>query len=299
MSESLEEVRKQIDNIDNQVHDLLMERASLVSSVAMAKKESGMQIVQPAREARMMRRLLARHKGPLPAKTIIRIWRELVGSVSLLQTGLSVAVADDGQNNFSHWDMAKNYFGSAVPMKSIKGYQAAISEVLEGRASFAVLPWPELDQEMPWWLHLFNRQNNDSEQIYVIGALPYEKTGADPSEVLDKALIISKMMGYMPSDDDISFIGLELSSDISRARIKERVENAGFEVFNLYTGNIPHNDEVKVHLLQVKGFVDNGSDSIKKLKEGLGDSCYYCHAIGGYPVIPDIDKKPSEQEDSA
>ncbi len=299
MSETLEEIRKEIDSIDNQVHDLLMRRASLVSSVAMAKKESGMQIVQPAREARMMRRLLARHKGPLPAKTIIRIWRELVGSVSLLQTGLSVAVADDGQGGFSHWDMAKNYFGSAVPMKSIKGHQAAISEVLEDRASFAVLPWPELDQEMPWWLHLFNRQNNDDDQIYVIGALPYEKTGSDPSEVLDRALIISKMMGYMPSDNDISFIGLELASDVSRARIKERVEKTGLEVINLYSGVVPHNSDIKAHLVQVRGFVDNSSDLIEDIKETLGEDCYYCHAIGGYPVIPDIDEKTSEQEDAA
>ncbi len=299
MVEKLDNIRKQIDSIDNQLHDLLMERASLVSSVATAKKENGMQIVQPAREARMMRRLLARHKGPLPSKTIIRIWRELVGSVSLLQTGLSVCVSDDGKGNFSYWDMAKDYFGSAVPMKSMKGHQSVISEVIEDRASFAVLPWPELDQEMPWWLHLFNRQNNDDDQIYVIGALPYEKTALYGSQAFDRALIISKMMGYMPSDDDISFIGLELSSDISRARIKERAERAEFDVINLYTGNIPHNDNVKVHLVQVKGFVDNISYSIKNLKDELGDGCHYCYAIGGYPVIPDIDKKPSEQEDVA
>ena len=109
MSKSLEEIRKQIDAIDNQVHDLLMERASLVSSVALAKKESGLQIVQPAREARMMRRLLARHEGPLPKKTIIRIWRELVGSVSLLQTGLNVVISDEGDSH-TYWDMAKKLF---------------------------------------------------------------------------------------------------------------------------------------------------------------------------------------------
>ncbi len=298
MSESLEEIRKQIDSIDNQVHDLLMQRASLVSSVALAKKESGLQIVQPAREARMMRRLLSRHKGPLPKKTIIRIWRELVGSVSLLQTGLSVVIADES-DGYAHWDMAKNYFGSAVPMQVVKGQQAVISQVLEDKSSFAVLPWPELDQEMPWWSHLFNRQNNDQRPLSIIGALPYEKTGQDdPSSIFDKALIISKME-FMPSDIDNSFIGLELSADISRARIRDKAEDAGLEVLNLFSGSLSHNTDVKVHLVQVKGFVDDKSAEVEGLRSSFDEECYYCHAMGGYPVIPDINENASVQDDAA
>lgn len=298
MSESLEEIRKKIDAIDNQVHDLLMERASLVSSVAHAKKESGMQIVQPAREARMMRRLLARHEGPLPKKTIIRIWRELVGSVSLLQTGLNVVISDEGDSH-TYWDMAKNYFGSAVPMHVSKGQQSVISEILEDKSSFAVLPWPELDQEMPWWSHLFNRQNQDQRELSIIGGLPYEKTGMDnSSEVFEKALVVSKMK-FMPSDMDNSFIGLELKADISRARVKEKAEQSGLEVINLFSGTLSHNTSVKVHLVQVKGYVDDESNSISKLRESFDEECYYCHAMGGYPVIPDINEKASVQDDAA
>ena len=297
MSKTLDEIRKQIDSIDNQVHDLLMERASLVSSVASAKKESGMQIVQPAREARMMRRLLARHQGPLPSKTIIRIWRELVGSVSLLQTGLSVVIAEDGEGH-TYWDMAKNYFGSSVPMHSVKGLQSAISELIEDRASFAVLPWPELDQVSPWWAHLFNRNTQDVDELFIIGALPYETTGVDPAQVYDKALIVSKM-GFMSSDDDNSFIGLELKSDVSRARIRERAEDVGLEVVNLYSGTLQHNPDNKVHLMQVSGYAHDQSDAVEALQEKLGESCYYCHVIGGYPVLPEIDLKASAQDDAA
>lgn len=297
MSKTLEEIRKQIDSIDNQVHDLLMERASLVSSVASAKKEAGTQIVQPAREARMMRRLLARHEGPLPSKTIIRIWRELVGSVSLLQTGLSVVIAEDGDGH-TYWDMAKNYFGSAVPMKSIKGQQSAISEIIDDRASFAVLPWPELDQVSPWWAHLFNRNTQDVDELFIIGALPYETTGVDPSKVYDKALIVSKM-GFMSSDDDNCFIGLEMNADISRARIRERAEEVGLKVVNLYSGALQHNPDNKVYLMQVSGYFDERSDSVQDLKEKLGEGCYYCHVIGGYPVLPEMDMKASAQDDAA
>ena len=193
----------------------------------------------------------------------------------------------------------KNYFGSAVPMHVSKGQQSVISEILEDKSSFAVLPWPELDQEMPWWSHLFNRQNQDQRQFSIIGALPYEKTGMDDStEVFDRAVIVSKME-FMPSDMDNSFIGLELKADVSRARVKEKVEKAGLDVINLFSGALSHNTDVKVHLVHVKGYVDDKSASISELREILDEECYYCCAMGGYPVIPDINENASVQDDAA
>jgi len=105
MSQKLDDIRKKIDALDNQIHDLLMERADLIIGVTEEKKKNNIPVVQPAREAVMIRRLLARHRGPLPEAAIIGIWRELVGAVSLLQTGLKVAVSA-APNDAYCWDMA-------------------------------------------------------------------------------------------------------------------------------------------------------------------------------------------------
>ncbi len=91
-SPQLDKIRCQIDALDERIHDALMERAELVLKVGEEKRKNNIQIVQPAREARMIRRLLGRHHGALPEMAVVRIWRELVGAVSLLQTGLKVAV---------------------------------------------------------------------------------------------------------------------------------------------------------------------------------------------------------------
>ncbi len=280
MSKTLDEIREKIDSIDNQVHDLLIERAGLVSGVAQAKKENGLQIVQPAREARMMRRLLSRHTGPLPRATIIRIWRELVGSVALLQSGFSVVVSDD----CSGWDVAKDYFGSSVPMKSVANSQNAISEVLKDDSSFAILPWPELDAPKPWWSVLLAHQNDES--LSIICALPYGR-----EDDVERALIVSKI-SFMPSDDDVSFVALDVSGDISRARIVEFAENCGFEVLNLYRGSAHY-------LLEVKGFYDSESDILSEFKDALGEQCLYCTVVGGYPVIPDAEDTEYTHDDAA
>ena len=62
---ALDDIRKKIDELDNRIHDTLMERAELVLKIGEEKRKNKIQIVQPAREARMLRRLLARHRGAL------------------------------------------------------------------------------------------------------------------------------------------------------------------------------------------------------------------------------------------
>ncbi len=250
MSKNLSEIRVEIDSIDNQVHDLFMRRAALVSSVAAAKKKEGLSVVHPAREAKMMRRLLSRHDGVLPRSVIVRIWRELISAAQLLQTNLSVAVASP-----EYWDMAKNYFGSQIPMEKSNN---AIADVRDDKAYFAVMPWAQ----NPWWAELL-----DDNSLSIICALPY----GNLSSSKDKALVVSKVE-FMPSDDDISFIGLKLNAKTSRDLIAEQAKAAGLKIINIYGSDLNY-------LLEVKGFVE-------ELPEF--DNYRYCRVIGGYPIIPDI-----------
>lgn len=292
MSKTLEEIRQEIDAIDNQVHDLLMARAALVHSVASAKKKEGLQIVQPAREARMVRRLLSRHSGPLPQATVVRIWRELVGAVALLQTGLSVAVAavENGSGiagSNIYWDMAKNYFGSVVPMKKINGSANAISALREDKCSFAVLPWPELEEKAPWWVHLFGQRGD--ERISIICALPYGAEKQDSSGIKERALVLSKI-AFMPSDDDISFIGLEVSADVSRAAIIDKVHGAGLKILNFYSTPITHHEGFNLHFIEVKGYLTEESEALLDLGTALGDVCEYCAVLGGYPAMQELER---------
>lgn len=283
MSKTLDEIRCEIDSIDNQVHDLLMQRAALVNSVAAAKKKEGVQIVQPAREARMMRRLLSRHEGVLPKSTIVRIWRELVGSVAFLQSGFTVVVTAD-ENSCAYWDMAKDYFGSSVPMKRAVGAQNALAQVAEGETSFAVLPWPEFNPDSsPWWARIVNAAKTQ-DKLSIICALPHGQSKRDDQDAFDRAVIVSKSSSFMDSGDDISFIALETLDNISRDKLVESIKKANLETINLYSAPAPHDTKNKIHLLEVRGFVED----ISQLAEQLDDGCVICAPVGGYPVIPDV-----------
>ncbi|HEY8192071.1 MAG TPA: chorismate mutase, partial [Alphaproteobacteria bacterium] len=44
---TVEDIRHKIDSLDNQLHDLLMERAELVLKIGEEKRKNNVQVIQP------------------------------------------------------------------------------------------------------------------------------------------------------------------------------------------------------------------------------------------------------------
>src|SRR5258707_33255 len=91
---SLEDVRKRIDAIDAELLGLVAERAGLAKDVAAAKAaagDAGKFGLRPAREAQLLRKLLASRQGPSPS-LIVRICRELIGDSLATQGPFRIAV---------------------------------------------------------------------------------------------------------------------------------------------------------------------------------------------------------------
>src|SRR3546814_6034062 len=93
-----------------------MQRAALAGRISAAKGEASMASIRPAREAEIMRRLAARHAGEFPRAALARIWRELISAITRIQDkGHKVAVYAPGESQ-GFWDLARDHFGSSVPM---------------------------------------------------------------------------------------------------------------------------------------------------------------------------------------
>ena len=75
-SGSLDDLRRQIDEIDRMLHDLLIRRSEVVERIGALKgseRSNGVVYLRPGREAVVLRRLIERHRGPLPKATLVRI----------------------------------------------------------------------------------------------------------------------------------------------------------------------------------------------------------------------------------
>ncbi len=137
----LGELRAQLDALDDQMHDLLMQRARVVEGVAATGGKTGTKI-RPGREAIILRRMLARHAGALPRQAIIRIWRELFGAALIIEGGQTMAVCD-GEGAETRLALAREHFGPLTPLRRHANPAQTMADLTrEGGAQLAVLPPP-------------------------------------------------------------------------------------------------------------------------------------------------------------
>jgi chorismate mutase/prephenate dehydratase len=213
----LAQARAEIDALDDALHDLVMRRAAVVARLAASRAKAGSPSpLRPGREAMIMRRLLSRHTGALPATALMRLWRELLASSSAQQGGFSVAVYARGPE---HERLAREHFGSLTPLRSLPTAARVLSAVAAGEAQVAVLPLPEEAEapEAAWWMSL------DSPRLQVIARLPFHAAG---TEGLTEALAVAPGAPD-PSGADRSLLRIEASGDRSRAQLTAALTAAG------------------------------------------------------------------------
>jgi len=74
---NLEELRKQIDEIDDRLLELLNRRIGIVQKVGELKHKTGASIYRPEREKAIIRRLMQKNEGPLTEPAIEAIFLEI------------------------------------------------------------------------------------------------------------------------------------------------------------------------------------------------------------------------------
>jgi len=111
--DALEALRAEINSLDDALHDLLMRRSEVVQRLSASQTKAPGTVLRPGREAAILRRLLARHAGPLPRPALVRLWRELFASSVAQQGNVSVALPTDPA-----WArLAAEHFGVATPQR--------------------------------------------------------------------------------------------------------------------------------------------------------------------------------------
>jgi chorismate mutase len=246
-SRGLTALRAELDGIDDALHDLLMRRAGVVERVARAGKRGAL---RPGREAVIIRRLLGRHHGGLPAPTLVRLWRELLAGTTAMQGGFSMAVCTAGGES-QYIQAAREHFGALTPLRAHRGPAQAIGEVSAGNATIAVLPLPS-ETEAPrdaWWTALLHK---DEPRIHVVGRLPF--WSARPEGAPDVQALVIAAVAPDASGADRSLLGLELPLEASRARLTGALVAAGFEPTQIILRRDPGAPAADV-LVEVEGFV--------------------------------------------
>ncbi|MES3024144.1 MAG: prephenate dehydratase [Pseudomonadota bacterium] len=138
MTDKLTPLRVQIDSIDAQILDLLSQRARLAQEVGHVKAETHAPVFRPEREAQVLRGVAERNPGPLPAKEVQTIFREIMSACRALEKRVTVAFLGPS-GTFSEQAVFQQ-FGSAVECLPCVSIDEVFRATEAGTADFGVVP---------------------------------------------------------------------------------------------------------------------------------------------------------------
>ncbi|HSP41592.1 MAG TPA: chorismate mutase, partial [Luteolibacter sp.] len=135
---SLDDIRRQIDDIDRELLGLLNRRADLVHEIGVVKKSNGLQIYAPEREEALLRRLIDMNQGRLPEKSIRAIYREIMSAALALEDDLTIAYLGP-EGTWTHQAAIKK-FGHSVNYSPQPGFNEVFDQVTRRIADYGVVP---------------------------------------------------------------------------------------------------------------------------------------------------------------
>ena len=276
---NIEELRRQIDAVDDQMHDLLMKRVDLVEQIGRLKAEivghGASFALRPKREIEIMRRLWNRHKGNLDKDILMRIWREIISACINLQSPLTLAVfmPERGMGNL---EIARDYFGTYTPMISCRSVSLVLKELTQGEANVAILSLND-DKQTCWWytvameykrsVNIFlklplvgDHVRSDGRSVYALSKQPFEESGED------KTLLVAE------TDGTLSLSTLDLL-----------LKAAGIATNAICDTYMPDMMR-KAYLFEVEGYLSDKDKRLSAVIEKENGKITMLRVIGGYPV---------------
>ncbi|NER81930.1 MAG: hypothetical protein F6K42_20660, partial [Leptolyngbya sp. SIO1D8] len=291
-----------IDRIDDEIHDLLMARAEVVAKVAAAKGPALLTAspIRIEREAQMLRRLAARHTGSLPFMSVADLWHELIAAMTAIQAPFAATIAG-GEGAVQRFDLARQQFGSSIPVTVAEDARNAVRQVADGTAGVAVMPPPENGTpgakaaDAPWWTLLTAAEGSPS----IVAALPFVVDADGDMPVRrrylagdgPRAVALAKAPRNA-SGDDITLVIATSRGFVSPDSCGETFERAGLSAWRLAFADDPHAGPEtdkgagapQLHLIAIDGHIERDDDRLDLMGTRHGGPFGEVYPVGGYPV---------------
>ncbi len=133
-----EELRQQIDALDEELLTILNRRQDLAQKIGQIKNREGARTLDFQREEEVISHLLHKNPGPLTPKALRNIFREIISAAREIQGALSVAFLGP-EATFSHLAALKK-FGHATRFGPMATIGEVFSEVEKGKYQYGVVP---------------------------------------------------------------------------------------------------------------------------------------------------------------
>ncbi len=138
--QKLNAIRERIDTLDQEIQDLLNERAQAAQEVARIKLATNpnAEFYRPEREADVLRKVKERNTGPLDGEEMARLFREIMSACLALEQPLKVAFL--GPAGTFTQAAALKHFGHSVQTISLGSIPDVFREVESSTCHYGIVP---------------------------------------------------------------------------------------------------------------------------------------------------------------
>ena len=191
---SLDGIRREIDAIDDGLLDLIGQRIAASERVRATKSTSGaltQSPIRPAREALILRRLLANKPDAVPADILVRLWRVILSSSTLAQAPVIIHLSQGLAAKPDLRVAIAAHFG-ATPLEEHDHEAAAIAVLQSNPGDISVV-----EPQSPW-IEAFMR--GLAGDAWVIGLIPALR------QPMQHGLLILGHAQTQPTGDDETLV---------------------------------------------------------------------------------------------
>lgn len=134
----LDALRRQIDEVDQEIIQSLNKRVKLACEVGSIKRSKGQAIYVPSREEEVFRRLCEQNAGPLADKAVRAIYREIISAAIASEKQTTVAYLGP-EGTYTQQAALKN-FGSSIDYLPLNSVPDVFSAVQRDDVDYGVVP---------------------------------------------------------------------------------------------------------------------------------------------------------------
>ncbi|MDX2065826.1 MAG: prephenate dehydratase [Fimbriimonadaceae bacterium] len=135
---SLDDIRNDIDSIDQTLVRLLNDRVNLAMEVGRVKGRDGRPFFTPERERAIFDRLSETNPGPMQTRQLVAVFREIISAARAAEKPLTCAYWGPA-GTFTHL-AALNVFGTSSEFAAQDGIPDVFQAVEHGNADYGVVP---------------------------------------------------------------------------------------------------------------------------------------------------------------
>ena len=139
MSKELEQLRKEIDKIDELITEQLNRRAELVLKIGLIKKDLNLETYQPEREREVFNHVKSL-SSILSSDSIEAIWKEIIGSCKSIQGSIIKIGYLGPKGTFTHQAALEFFPKTSSNFIACKSISALFEDIEKDRLNFGVIP---------------------------------------------------------------------------------------------------------------------------------------------------------------